>query len=176
MESRDSVIATLGPLSSSVQEVEFSQRGYHLEVVVAAESLRAFAEQLRTGDFYLSFISGLHVRPAIEVSYQFANYSFPCRILVRVSVEQDNTLPTISDIFQGADWHERETKDFFGVVFRDHPNLKPLLLAEDMEDLKPLLKKEDKLKDRAAVTRVEQSVKEPAAAKSPAPAAGEEDQ
>lgn len=175
MESRDSVIAALEPLSTRVQEVDFTQRGYHLEVVVAAERLRAFAERLRTGDFYLSYISGLHVRPAIEVSYQFANYSFPCRILARVSVDDEHSLPTISDIYQGANWHERETKDFFGVIFRDHPNLKPLLLAEDMEDLKPLLKKEDKLKDRAAVTRAEQSTREPAAEKSPAPAAGEED-
>ncbi|SDM45211.1 NADH-quinone oxidoreductase subunit C [Geoalkalibacter ferrihydriticus] len=170
MESRDSVIAELEKVPARVQEVDYRQRGYHLEVLLESEHLRAFAQALRTGDFYLSFVSGLHVRPAIEVSYQFANYSFPCRLLARVAVDEDNSLPTISDIFQGADWHERETKDFFGVVFRGHPNLKPLLLAEDMEDLKPLLKKDEKLKDRAAVTRAEQSGDE----QSPAPGGGEE--
>ncbi|MDO3378636.1 NADH-quinone oxidoreductase subunit C [Geoalkalibacter halelectricus] len=170
MESRDSVIAALEGLPAKVEAVDFSRRGYHLEVFVTSERLRDFAELLRTGDFYLSFISGLHVKPALEVSYQFANYGFPCRLLARVSVDEDGSLPTISDIFQGADWHERETKDFFGVVFRGHPNLKPLLLAEDMEDLKPLLKKDEKLKERAAVTRVEALAEE----KSPAPAAGEE--
>jgi NADH-quinone oxidoreductase subunit C len=136
-----------------VQEVDYQQRGYHLDVVLEPAQLRALATLLRTGDFYLSFISGLHVQPAIEVSYQFACHSFPCRVLVRVAVAADNSLPTIADIYQGANWHERETKDFFGVVFHDHPNLKPLLLAEDMEDLKPLLKSDKVLKDRAAVMR-----------------------
>ncbi|MFO7983779.1 MAG: NADH-quinone oxidoreductase subunit C [Desulfuromonadales bacterium] len=157
MESPDSVIATLSKIPADVLEVDFQQRGYHLEVVLQSARLRACAETLRTGDFYLSFISGLHLKDAIEVSYQFANYAFPCRMLVRVTVDADNSLPTISDIFQGANWHERETRDFFGVVFRDHPNLEPLLLAEDMEDLKPLLKKEDVLKDRLAVTRAKET-------------------
>lgn len=153
MNSRDSVIAALKKLPATVNEVDFKQCGYNLEVLLGAERLRDFAQLLRGGDFYLSFISGLHIKPAVEVSYQFANHSFPCRLLARVQVEADNSLPTICDIFQGADWHERETKDFFGVIFHGHPNLKPLLLAEDMEDLKPLLKKEDKLKERAAITR-----------------------
>ncbi len=154
MESKDSVIAALKKVSVKVQEVDFRQRGYDLEIMLESGQLRAFAELLRTGNFYLSFISGLHLSTGIEVSYQFANYSFPCRLLAHVAVDADNSLPTIADIFQGANWHERETKDFYGVIFRDHPNLKPLLLAEDMEDLKPLLKKAHSLKDRDALTRV----------------------
>ncbi len=168
MNSRDAVISALKKLPATVNEVEFKQCGYHLEVLVDAGRLRDFALLLREGDFYLSFISGLHLKETIEVSYQFANYSFPCRLLARVEVEADNSLPTICDIFQGANWHERETRDFFGVVFRDHPNLMPLLLAEDMAELKPLLKKDDKLKERAAITRA-------AAAPDPQPAAAKED-
>lgn len=171
MESTDSVIATLEKLPAEVQAVDFKQRGYHLEVILQSAQLRSFAQALRTGDFYLSFISGLHLKDGIEVSYQFANYGFPCRILARVTVDNDNSLPTICDIFQGANWHERETRDFFGVTFRDHPNLKPLLLAEDMEDLKPLLKKEGALKDRAAISRSANSADEAAAP----PAANKED-
>ena len=155
MESKDSVIAALKKVPVKVQEVDFHQRGYHLEIMLESGQLRAFAELLRTGNFYLSFISGLHLSTGIDVSYQFANYGFPCRLLAHVAADADNSLPTISDIFQGANWHERETKDFYGVIFRDHPNLKPLLLAEDMEDLKPLLKKEQSLKDRAGISRGE---------------------
>src|SRR6056297_374534 len=155
MESKDSVIAAFKKIPVTVEEVQFAQRGYHLEITLEAGQLRAFAELLRTGNFYLSFVSGLHLATGIEVSYQFANYGFPCRLLANVGVDADNSVPTIADIFQGANWHERETKDFYGVIFRDHPNLKPLLLAEDMEDLKPLLKKEKTLKDRAGISRTE---------------------
>jgi NADH-quinone oxidoreductase subunit C len=153
MESRDSVIAALEELPATVQGVDFKERGYHLEVILDSDRLRSFAKLMLEKEFYLSFISGLHVRPAIEVTYQFANHAFPCRTVARVAIDTDNSLPTISDIFPGADWHERETKDFFGVIFRGHPNLEPLLLAEDMADLKPLLKSEKSLKDRSAVTR-----------------------
>lgn len=170
MESKDSVIAAFKKIPVKVQEVDFHQRGYHLEVMLESGQLRSFVELLRTGNFYLSFVSGLHLATGIEVSYQFAHYGFPCRLLVQVAVDADNSLPTISDIFQGANWHERETKDFYGVIFRDHPNLKPLLLAEDMEDLKPLLKKAEALKDRAAITRAEKSADD-----TPAPAVKKED-
>lgn len=165
MESKDSVIAAFKKIPVKVEEVDFQQRGYHLEVMVEEGQLRSFAELLRTGNFYLSFISGLHLATGIEVSYQFANYGFPCRLLAHVTVGTDGSLPTIADIFQGANWHERETKDFYGVIFRDHPNLKPLLLAEDMEDLKPLLKKEKALKDRAAISRAQPETEPAAAAK-----------
>ena len=162
MESRDAVIAALKKLPATVREVDYKQRGYHLEVLLEPSRLRPFAELMLSRGFYLNFISGLHVRPAIEMTYQFANHAFPCRIVARVDVEKDNSLPTICDIFQGADWHEREAKDFFGVVFRGHPNLEPLLLAEDMADLKPLLKNEKTLKDRAQITRQEGDEEKPA--------------
>ena len=55
-------------------------------------------------------------------------------------------VPSISNIYHGADWHERETRDFYGVVFSGHPNLKPLLLDEEDADFHPLLKEETNLK------------------------------
>jgi NADH-quinone oxidoreductase subunit C len=40
-------------------------------------------------------------------------------------------VPSISEVFPGANWHERETHEFFGIRFLGHPNLSPLLLPED---------------------------------------------
>ena len=39
---------------------------------------------------------------------------------------------TLTHLFTGANWMERETYDFFGVVFEGHPNLKRILNVEDM--------------------------------------------
>ncbi len=151
MEPRQRIIEALGRLSADVREVDHRQRGYHLDVRLESGQLRDLAALLLDSGFYLGFLSGLHVRPAIEVTYQFAHHDFPCRLMARVAVNADGTLPTIADIYKGADWHEREVRDFFGVVFAGHPNLVPLLLPEDAVDLKPLLKKEAALKDAAAV-------------------------
>jgi len=76
----------------------------------------------------------------LEVVYDFNHFHRFCRIVVRVRMPRNTPqLPTISDIFPGADWHERETHDFFGIKFIGHPNLAPLLLPEDA-DFHPLLK------------------------------------
>ena len=76
----------------------------------------------------------------IEVIYDFNHYDSFCRVVLRTRVPRDNPkVPTISHIYPGANWHERETKDFFGVFFVDHPNMTPLLLPEDA-DYHPLLK------------------------------------
>jgi NADH-quinone oxidoreductase subunit C len=78
--------------------------------------------------------------PQMEVVYDFSHWTTLCRIVVRTRIPRANPeVPTISDIFSGANWHERETHDFFGIKFIGHPDLKPLLLPEDA-DYHPLLK------------------------------------
>ena len=63
-----------------------------------------------------------------------------CRIVVRCRLDRANPdIPTISQIIPGANWHERETHDFFGINFTGHPDLSPLLLPEDA-DFHPLCK------------------------------------
>jgi NADH:ubiquinone oxidoreductase subunit C len=136
-------------------ETDYNQRGYHLDVVLDVNQVRKFAQTAYDLGFYIVFVAGLHVRPdeghdkecsGLEVVYQFARYDQLYRIKGRVSVPNTLEIPSISDIYQGADWHERETRDFYGVVFDGHPNMKPLLLSEEDPDFHPLLKEEKKLK------------------------------
>lgn len=146
MNETEHLIDDLSRLPATVNRVDYRQRGYHLEVPLQGGQVRAFAKLLRQREFYLVFVSALHVSPAIEIVYQFACYAWPCRILARSTVAADGTAPSIADIFHGANWHERETRDMFGVVFTGHPGLEPLLLPEEAADLMPLLKEAGALK------------------------------
>ncbi|MBN2331494.1 MAG: NADH-quinone oxidoreductase subunit C [Deltaproteobacteria bacterium] len=152
MHQTEQFANALRDLPATAQEVDFQQRGYHCEVSLEQAGLRGFARVMLDLKYYLVFVSAVHVEPAIEIIYQFAHFAAPSRVVARLTVDADGSVPTIADIFQGANWHERETRDFYGVVFRDHPYLKPLILAEEDADLKPLLKAEGKVKDRSAVS------------------------
>jgi NADH-quinone oxidoreductase subunit C len=156
MDELNQLIKELRTLPAEVSQVDYRQRGFHLEVVLAAEQVRNLAAVLRESRFYLSFVSAVHVLPVIEVIYQFACFERPCRIMARAPVADDGSMPTISDIFDGANWHERETRDMFGIVFSGHPYLQPLLLPEEDADLRPLLKAEGKVKTAAETTAAPQ--------------------
>ncbi|GAA4225375.1 NADH-quinone oxidoreductase subunit C [Streptosporangium album] len=55
-------------------------------------------------------------------------------LLLRTRVPRaDPRLPSAVGVFRGADWHERETFEMFGVIFEGHPNLVPLLLPDGFE-------------------------------------------
>lgn len=140
-------------LSITVEDIDYAVSGHDYNVFLDRDKVRDFASFMLEEGFYLVALMAVHVTPAIEVVYQFAHVETRCRVLARAFVDDKVEMPTISDIYQGANWHERETRDFHGVVFVDHPYLHPLILPEEDVDLKPLLKDEAKLKDVDAVRR-----------------------
>jgi NADH-quinone oxidoreductase subunit C len=49
------------------------------------------------------------------------------RIRVKVEADEATLIPSIIDVFPGADWFERETYDLYGVLFTGHPDMRRLL-------------------------------------------------
>ncbi len=118
------------------------QCGCVMAVFLDKDQLRDAAQRLLEKNYHIEDITGVHVAEGIEVLYHFDNFDTPGRIVLRVLTDHDQPeLPTISDVFSGAQWHERECFDFFGVVFTGHPHFRPLLMPADVQ-LHPLLKPE----------------------------------
>lgn len=121
----------------------YAERGYHLDVKLMPDQLVTTTGILFELGFFLETITGVDwiKENSLEAVYDFSRYDFDlCRIVLRVRTPRtDPLLPTITGIYSGASWHERETHDFFGIVFDGHPHLIPLLLPEDA-DFHPLLK------------------------------------
>jgi len=127
---------------SPVQIVDFALRGYNFDATVASTQVVAAAEILDRSGFALDAITGVDwiAQEEMEIVYDYFHPVEPLRVVVRTRVPRATPeLPTISTVFQGANWHERETHDFFAIKFLGHPNLKPLLLPEDA-DFHPLRK------------------------------------
>jgi NADH-quinone oxidoreductase subunit C len=67
-----------------------------------------------------------------EVVVNLLDITHRRRIRLRVQVpESDPTLPSLFDLHPGAEAHERETYDMFGVRFTDHPDMTRILMPED---------------------------------------------
>ena len=52
---------------------------------------------------------------------------------VRVETEDGISIPSVADLWQTANWHEREAYDMMGIQFEGHPELKRILLSDDWE-------------------------------------------
>ena len=131
------------PRANGVLERDHTQCGYDLDVQLEPGKLLATVMILDKAGFFLESITGVDwiKEDQLEVVYDFSRYDFEiCRIVIRTRTPRPTpVVPTISKIYPGANWHERETHDFFGIKFDGHPHLVPLLLPEDA-DFHPLLK------------------------------------
>lgn len=63
--------------------------------------------------------------------YSLKNASY-VRLKVQVG-EDDPVVPSVTGVWSGADWHERETYDMFGITFSGHPDLRRLYMPEEYE-------------------------------------------
>lgn len=147
------LISKLTAKNINASEVDYNACGYHVEIRLNHDQVRDLAQSMLDDEYFLDFVTAVHVTPLFQVVYQFAHVDEPCRVNAKALALEDGSIPTISDIYHGANWHERETHDFYGVTFTDHPDLRLLLLAEGDENLMPLLKNEKKLKDLDGITR-----------------------
>jgi NADH-quinone oxidoreductase subunit C len=136
------VPAPAAPPPPPVQVVDAKAKGYHLDVSVSPDEVVAAAQIVRRHGFGMDTITGVDWMAAgqMEVVYDFFHPASVLHVVVRTRVPRDKPeLPTILTVFPGANWHERETHDFFGIKFIGHPDLSPLLLPEDA-DYHPLRK------------------------------------
>jgi NADH/F420H2 dehydrogenase subunit C len=78
--------------------------------------------------------------PRFAAVYHLHSLSLNRYVRIRVPLDEDNpTVPTVTSVWPGADYFERETYDLFGFEFVGHPNLKRILLPDDW-DAHPLRK------------------------------------
>jgi NADH-quinone oxidoreductase subunit C len=62
-----------------------------------------------------------------EVVYHFLSPYLNHRIRVKLSVDEETPVPSITEVFAGANWFEREAYDLYGILFSGHPDLRRIL-------------------------------------------------
>jgi NADH-quinone oxidoreductase subunit C len=69
--------------------------------------------------------------PRFQVDYLLYSFKNGCLLRLRIVVpEADATAPSVTGVWKGADWHEREVFDMLGIRFNGHPDLRRILMWE----------------------------------------------
>lgn len=129
----DELIAIVGPLApgGTVLAGDYPKTGFHVAVTAQPEHIGSLARCFREQAFFLEQITAADFSDQFQMSYQFNRFDQSLRAIVRVrQAWADNQIPSITSIFAGADWYEREAFDMYGIRITNHPNLKRLLLPE----------------------------------------------
>ena len=98
-----------------------------------------FCRYLKTSEKYirLSSVTAVDWHPAeprFEVVYHLHSLEPFQRLRLKCRVSgKDPAIDSVTSVWRGADWYEREVWDMFGVHFRNHPNLQRILMPTDWE-------------------------------------------
>ena len=113
------------------QKIEF--RG-ETTLVFTREQIKEVCQFCKTqlGFDYLVDISSVDnfgEEPRFEMVYELYSYSLGQHLRLKCSVSEDDLeVPTVSDIWSTANWHEREVYDMMGIKFSGHPDLRRILM------------------------------------------------
>lgn len=97
-----------------------------------ADIVKAAKYLIETAKSRFIIISGVDLPEEIELLYHFSFDAGGLVFSVKTRLPKANAeIDSITPLFKGAEWIEREVWELLGVNFRNHPNLKHLLLKED---------------------------------------------
>ena len=108
-----------------------------LNIECPKEKVHDFSEKLKMDEKlqfdYLFCQTAIDWPEFLEVIYHLRSSSINHEVVMRVKTEgrEKPEVDTVCDIWRTADFHEREIFDLYGVVFKNHPDLRRLLLEDD---------------------------------------------
>ena len=101
---------------------------------IVPEFVRALREDILAAQHGFSDLCGVEREEGLEAIYRFFVVTERLQIVVRVRLARDKpVLPTLTHLYAGASWPEREISEMFGIQVTGHPDMRHLLLPEGWE-------------------------------------------
>lgn len=117
---------------------EVSEFRDELRIVIDPEDLLTVVRALKnTAPFYFLHLSDVTAvdypdreKGRFDVVYQLYSFKINERIRLKLQVDEDESVPSLTPLWETANWLERECYDMFGVEFDGHPNLERILMPK----------------------------------------------
>jgi len=132
-------------ITEIIPSANFDEAGEWLNILIEPAQLLLLATKLRADDDlffdYLFCLTCIDWKTHLTMVYHLSSTKFRHNIVVKAKL--DNTKPeieTVCNIWQTANFHEREVYEMFGVNFLNHPDLRLLILPDGWEGKNPMRK------------------------------------
>ncbi len=129
-----------------LKKIELSLKGIEYDIqenfgdvflVIGREGLFKALSILKEklGFNYLKCLTAADYVDYLEIIYCIYSFSNAYSLIVKAKLDADNPeVRSVFSLWQGADWHEREACDLFGIKFIGHPDLKKLVLWDGFDE------------------------------------------
>lgn len=120
-----------------VPEATFPEGTQLMEAIVPADKIVALAEELKTNKEtaydYLISLTAVDFVKNMTVVYHLDSTKYRQLLVLKVVLtdRENPAVDSVSSVWTGAEFHEREVFDLFGIHFNNHPNLKRLFMEDD---------------------------------------------
>lgn len=126
------------PVTEAIEKVviEYGEITYFVRRAHLVPMMQALRDEPALRFEYFSGVSGVHYPHQsgreLHAVYHLASFTHNRRIRVEVTCpDDDRHIPSVVGVYPNADWHERETWDFFGIIFDGHPFLTRIEMPDD---------------------------------------------
>ena len=123
----------------------FDETGEWLTIIINSEEWFSFATQLRNQTHFffdhLFCLTCIDWKTHLTMVYHLSSTKYRHNIVIKSILNNTNpAIETVSNIWQTANFHEREVYEMFGVNFINHPDLRLLILPDGWEGKNPMRK------------------------------------
>ena len=128
----------LAIIKEAFPDITYDEAERQPAVFVSGESLKALLTFLRDDNrmMYgrLENVTSVDWKTHFEMVYNLFSWEKYEAITVKVKLDHNKpVVPSVTSVFPGVEFEEREVFDLMGIEFTDHPDLRRILLAEDFE-------------------------------------------
>lgn len=138
------LIETFGMSVSEFHE-QHGMLSFEVATNATHDVLKFLKEDAEMNFNFLTDVCGVHYadlpsEKQLAVVYHMHNWVDNVRVRFKTFLDIKNpVVESATDLFRSANWQERETYDFYGIIFKNHPQLKRILNMDEMESF-PLRK------------------------------------